>query len=475
MTTWTDIFPDLDGPPIKGDPSEFSTVASSFGSMHDDATTILEQFRKIMSDGGIDEIQGDVAAPFRNFVDDVSDRLSSLPEVSGAASKIFGNHATKLDGFQQAADAALAKAVTKWNECKTARTTLSTAKTNADNVQDQIDSSPPDADPSQLQGQHDDATGKVSSAQTNLTLLEGQLKEFRTKWDNLHDDERKLRDTTTDALGDLDLHSLKDPGWFDSFCEAACGFVEWAYKVTGLEDLVDLLDAAFHGDLARFLWALRGLLDKLITILSIVVLFTCPALFAVILVLAVLKLAVDVYLYASNTANPDTGERISLTDIAFDVLDVALAGKDFGGYKAAKAAGKPLTELAKARQLVDDGSRYLERSGQQLSRNQARSQEALLRRYHIEPTTLTINRGNRPAIRYVLPGSTTKFNLKLTEHALQDGHDVMNGVMQGGQAANDGPTNDDIRRTMNPDKSRPYFTLPSGGQMLNVMEIPLTR
>src|SRR6478735_5222889 len=118
MTTWTDIFPDVDGRPVRGEPSEFTTVALSFTRMCNDATNILDQFSRIMGKGDFDEIQGEVAGPFRNFVDQVNDRLQSLPDVSRTAGDIFGDHAARLDDFRTAADLALASAITKWNQRK---------------------------------------------------------------------------------------------------------------------------------------------------------------------------------------------------------------------------------------------------------------------------------------------------------------------------------------------------------------------
>ena len=141
------------------------------------------------------------------------------------------------------------------------------------------------------------------------------------------------------------------------------------YEVTGLEDLVDLIDAIAHGDWAKALWALRELLDKVITILSIVVLFVCPQLFLVILVLSVIKLAVDAILYTTNTPNPETGERISLTDLAFDTLDVVLAGKDFKGAKRGDAPRQAGDRAGQGHaSSIDDRDRFLDPPGQPLSR-----------------------------------------------------------------------------------------------------------
>ena len=84
-------------------------------------------------------------------------------------------------------------------------------------------------------------------------------------------------------------------------------------------------------------------------------------------------------------------------------------------------------------------------------------------------------RSSEPARYIVRPGNLTKFTLKAGEHVLQDGHDIASGGVQLHGSMNAGPQNEDITRTMDPDKSRPYFVLTSGEQMLNVLEIPLTR
>ena len=61
MTTWTDIFPELDGPPVRGLPSEFTSVATNFTTMHDDAQTIIDTFKK---NGG--QILETIKAPLAN-------------------------------------------------------------------------------------------------------------------------------------------------------------------------------------------------------------------------------------------------------------------------------------------------------------------------------------------------------------------------------------------------------------------------
>ncbi|MEO5899094.1 MAG: hypothetical protein ABIR68_03045 [Ilumatobacteraceae bacterium] len=467
MTTWTDIFPELDGPPVTGLPAEFDSVANSFTTMNTEATEILTQFKRIMGDGCFTEIQGAVADPFKQFVENVSDKLGSLPDVSAKAAGIFSYHADQLTSYRTAADKALAQAVTKWGEVKTARTNVGTATTKEQTAKTDVDNTPPDADASDAQGKHDQAQTDLGNAKTTLTTKEGELAAFTTTWSNIRGDEGSLRHDTKTKLDDVDLHSLEDPGWFDSFCEAAVDVLKWAYEFTGLEDLVDLIDAIAHGDWAKALWKLHDLMDKLFTVLSIVALFVAPELLLVIIaVIAVVKLATDVGLYASNTANPETGERISLTDIAFDVVDVVTAGKAAKLHEA--------STLTRGKEAVNDGRKYLDNKAGQYTKSKVRSQQRILTKYGIPSTTTTIIRAPQRA-RYVLnTGSKTKFYIRSGQQIAGPGVKLYQGGKQGVDVATDGPDTSSIDRTMGPDQRRPYFTAPDPDKVIDLLtEIPV--
>ncbi len=210
MTTWTDIFPDVDGPPVRGLPEQFSSVSLSFNRMFNDASHILDQFKRIMGEGNFDEIQGEVAGPFRGFVDNVSDRLQSLPEVSGDAATIFADHSSKLDGYRQAADLALAKAISKWGERKAVAGQLDAANDAEAKAKTKVDNPPPDADPSTTSGDqqaHTQAAQHVADVKTKLDGIDGELKQIRSQWNDLRGDENDLRDGTKHRLDDIDLHS----------------------------------------------------------------------------------------------------------------------------------------------------------------------------------------------------------------------------------------------------------------------------
>jgi hypothetical protein len=465
MTTWTDIFPDVDGPPVVGLPAQFTTVSRSFAKMHDDAVQILDQFKRIIGEGDFDEIQGEVAGPLRTFVEHVSDRLQSLPDVSQDASTIFADHSSKLDDYRTAADKALAKAITKWNERKTAAGQLDTANSSEAKAKQNVDNQPPDADPSsttQAKDQHDQAVQHVTDLKGKLSTIDGELKAFRTKWDDLHGDEKELRDHTKGRLDDIDLHSLEDPGWFDSFCEAVGDVLRWAYKVTGLEDLVELIEAIATGDWAAILWRLRDLLDKVFVILSVVALIVCPfALLAVIAVIAVAKLAIDAGLYLSNTADPKTGRRISAMDLAFDVFDAATAGRASQLHEAAA--------LTRATDMADGAVRYAQKSGRSAAlrgtingstaytKGGADSQIKLLdKAFGLTSTETIYTRGTKSALHTVTPNITPKFVIRTTQDLVVKPTAVVGYAGLQAQEATKGPEVEQLEQSM--DTDRPFFS-----------------
>ena len=314
MTVWTDIFPDVDGPPVRGIPAEFDGVAADFARMHDAADEIVGQFARIESSTGASEIQGAVADALRRFVADVSDRLGSLPAVSASAADVFARHADGLRDLRSEVDRALARATTRWEAQRDAARDLEAARGDATRLQSQLDGLAPD-DPTRvaLQQQTDRANGSAASLDGQLGGFAADLRRSRAEWDTLAGDEQGLRDDTARRLGDIDLHDLEDPGWFQSIAEDIAEFAVWVYNVTGLDDLVECLVALWQHDWANALWRFRDFLDKALLIVGVIALFVCPALTVVLLIGAAIKLSVDVGLSpaAHRTRRPGGRSRWS--------------------------------------------------------------------------------------------------------------------------------------------------------------------
>ena len=222
------------------------------------------------------------------------------------------------------------------------------------------------------------------------------------------------------------------------------------------------------------LWRLRDLLDKVFVVLSIVALIACPALLLVALVvIAVTKLAIDVALYASNTADPKTGRRISATDLAFDVFDAATAGR--------AAQLKEASVLAKGQEMYAGASTYAGRRSVALGRNGTAfgstvysksavgAQQKLLRSFGIDSTRIIYTQGKKKAVYSLAAHVSPTFVIGTTQEMVLKPAAVLGyGAVQG-QEATKGPEVEQIEQSMDTDAPRPYFTQPNGARVIDIL------
>ena len=120
MTTWTEIFPDVDGSPVRGERYEFARARGFFRRFEQDAEEIARQFDRFRDDGQASgSLEGDAAVAFARFVDEVGGELDEVPRIAGRAADIFDGHHGELDRLiewaEEGADSALARARTAWN------------------------------------------------------------------------------------------------------------------------------------------------------------------------------------------------------------------------------------------------------------------------------------------------------------------------------------------------------------------------
>ena len=124
MTTWTEIFPDVDGSPgPRRAPRVRTTPAASSAGFEHDAEEIARQFDRFRDDGQASgSLEGDAAVAFARFVDEVGGELDEVPRIAGRAADIFDDHHSELDRLiewaQEGADSALARARTAWDARK---------------------------------------------------------------------------------------------------------------------------------------------------------------------------------------------------------------------------------------------------------------------------------------------------------------------------------------------------------------------
>ena len=232
MTTWSEIFPDVDGPPVRGEPGDFRGVEHAFDTMGDDAQDALDEFNKIKSDAGVSQLRGQAADAFERFVREVADSLGDLPRVCHEAALVFKKHADDLEALRREVASALARATTKWNERNNLQSDVSDADRRVSSLQSQIDSLPstgtdPSADSQRdgLDSDRSDAASNAQSLHTRLDAANDALAGIRREYNEFHDREGTLRSTTHHRLDDIDLGDLKDPGRFASFCEGAFDFI----------------------------------------------------------------------------------------------------------------------------------------------------------------------------------------------------------------------------------------------------------
>ena len=350
--SWTEIFPDVDGEPVRAELAEFDGVTSMFERMGSAARDIRGEFERITSDGGADALQGEAADSFRRVVEEVAESLGDLPDVCDQAYDALHGHRRTLDGLRDEAAAALARARTRWEAHEDAVRALSARRSSHGRASAALDGLPPagadpaaDVERSGLEQDAADSQAALTAAEGALDSASDDLQASRAEWTGLRDDEDRLNDATAALLDDISLGDLSDPSWWESILGSAFDLV---MDLTGLDALLDLIEAIATGDWAAALWALRDLLDRVLTVLAVVALFT--PLGPLVLALVAVKLATSLALYATKWPHPETGQSIGLVDVAMDGADafgaagdVVLAGR---AARTAAAATPPSSAAA---------------------------------------------------------------------------------------------------------------------------------
>ena len=223
--------------------------------MNDDASKILEQFTKIMSDGGVDRDPGRRG----RTVEQLRRRGVRPPRVArrtsaSSAADVFTNHATKLTVLPRRRRHGAGQRDHQVERRQDgASPTCPRHRRRPTSSRDSWPAPPPTTrrrrtlqTPAHRRGRQ----GHIAAVEPHRTRKASSRRTGRSGRSCARTS-RRCAATTIGDLDDIDLHDLEDPGWFDSFCEAAFEVVKCVYNVTGLEDLVDLIDAIAHGDWAR--------------------------------------------------------------------------------------------------------------------------------------------------------------------------------------------------------------------------------
>ena len=341
MTTWTTIFPDVDGSPVRGEPSEFRTTARFFSTLAEQTRSIVDEFARFADDGQASgSLEGETGKAFGDFIEEVDSSLSELPEVSGNAADIFEQHVEELSRLREwaetGADSALARARTAWNTKTDLEGDAVQLRRSHDAIMrqiDQVDASDDGTGASDPERSNlDDARGRNADSlrltEQGIAEQERILARIRSEWSDIRAAERRLDDKTISDLDDIRLGDLEDPGFWDKIVSGAFDLMITLGTIAiGVMCPLVGLYMLYGGDWAAMLWDLKEILDVVLVVAGVVALFfplTAPFVIAI-AALSLLALAVTATLYATQAPNPQTGETVGLGDVLWSAAGVAFS------------------------------------------------------------------------------------------------------------------------------------------------------
>ena len=248
MTTWTEIFPDVDGSPVRGEHYEFRNARDFFQRFERDAAEIARQFDRFRGDGQASgSLEGDAAAAFARFVDQVGGELDEVPRIAGRAADIFDHHHGELNRLREwaedGADSALARARTAWRAREDLQERASRLSSQVRQLEGDVRSAEDAAaaDPAgdtseadQLGDQLSGAQSQLGGVQDDLDHQNAVLDDIRAEWSDIRDEENALNRLTVDELDGIDLGDLENPGFWDRVGDAVGALVDFVVEVADI-------------------------------------------------------------------------------------------------------------------------------------------------------------------------------------------------------------------------------------------------
>jgi hypothetical protein len=334
-----------EGDPVRGSVLEFNGAVAQWRQAKERATSIQREFGAITSGGSVG-LEGAAAEALRTLVADTAKVLNDVPQVFGAMEALLNDHLTKLKEYWAAADSALANAKVAQEARKVAAAASASSNARIASLKRQVEqlkAQPPEQSTSQLVVLNHQIAAEASTQRTKsgqAAAAQGTLAAELAKWDTLRAQEDQLNRLTAGKLDRFNLMSLRDPSWLEQqWAKVETFCTEFAHDVAGF------VKNLMSGDWEQAMWHLRGVLDKLLQIVEIVVAVLIvvalvaamvfataisfgallPALAAVAVLLASMKLCTGMYLVDHDSMNKETGQKLGTNDILFDALDVALA------------------------------------------------------------------------------------------------------------------------------------------------------
>ena len=329
--------------PVLGNPNEFERLEELFCRIKVQTEDLETDLRSIAS-GTSRDFRGDAADAFRKSLTDLTPALREVPDIAHQVERIFCDHKNQLIQLQGAADSAVARAETRWNEQQRADSIHDYASGDLRSVRLQLFWTLDDADRTRLECRREDLEHDVAVARARLNRANDNWEESEAKIENLAKDEEDLNERTANDLERVDVGVLADPGWLEKLIDFAVDAVKVLCDPTGA-----LLGVLLENLSTETLQLIRNVLDAVIIVLTLagIVLDCIPVVgwvagfvvgaFAA--GLSFVKLHVSLELYQRGAL---TAVELAL-DIAGFVLSlvglIPIAGSFADGIKLTKADG----------------------------------------------------------------------------------------------------------------------------------------
>ena len=312
--------------PVHGNPNEFERLEELFRNIKV-RTEDLESDLRAIASGTSRDFRGDAADAFSTSLTDLAPALHEVPDIAHRVEQIFCDHKNQLIQLQGAADSAVARAETNWNEQQRADSIYDDANGDLRRVRLQLLWTWDDADRTRLECRRDDLEDDVAVARTRLDCANDDWEKSEAEIENLAKSEEELNERTAKDIERVDVGVLADPGWLEKLIDFAVDAVSLLSGPLGplgilLENLstetLQLIREVL--DIAVFVLTYIGLVLDVLSLIPIVGVIAAAIGFYISIaavILSTLKLKVSIELYQRGVL---TG-----AELALDVVGLALS------------------------------------------------------------------------------------------------------------------------------------------------------
>lgn len=349
--------------PIRGNPSEFESLEKLFCTIRV-RTENLESDLRSIANGTSSNFRGEAADTFRENLDKLAPLIREVPDIACDVERIFGAHKTRLIQLQRAANSAVARAETNWNEQRRADAAYDDVDRDVWIKRGQLLITPlwETDERTQLRCELDALEDHRATARDRLDRANDNANASEAELRDLADDEEQLNENTANELKRVDVGVLADPSLLEKLMNGFWEAVKYiaAISVGGVVGLLFVLPTEVLQEIYKWLDIIMVILTVVSIIIAVVlvvayivgVFVTGGALLAALpLVISTLSAgyalvstalaAVSAAKFVVGVALYSRGE-LALSDLLWDALDVVLAF----GARAAASRGLQYTRRA---------------------------------------------------------------------------------------------------------------------------------